>query len=286
MTLARFLAGSQSAFVAAMNAEVTTLGLHSTFFFDSFGFDARNRTTAADFARFCQVYLTQHPQSVQVLHNVRELDYPLKANLAPGDRHPARTIHQANRNTLLDTYPGADGLKTGFIEESGYNLAATASRGGQRLVAVVLGVKARSTAEGDKLRTAAGARLLDFGFETYPLRPLPLPEPRPVRVWFSDPETVGTVVAGPTVFPLGPSEGAQLNLKVEGLSDVEGPIQAGQVLGTVVWDVGSTEVHRASLVAERSTVSAPWWIGLRDRVVLFFRGLMGKQAPKPVAAHS
>ncbi|HTH12933.1 MAG TPA: serine hydrolase, partial [Spirochaetia bacterium] len=115
MTLAQFLAGSQEAFVASMNAEAQELGLTRTVFFDAFGYDARNRTTAGDFSQFCRTYLTQHPQSVEFLHNVRELDYPLESNLAPQAKR-LRTIHQTNRNTLLGAYPGADGLKTGYID--------------------------------------------------------------------------------------------------------------------------------------------------------------------------
>jgi D-alanyl-D-alanine carboxypeptidase (penicillin-binding protein 5/6) len=283
MTLARFLAGSQDAFVASMNAEAGALGLTRTVFFDAFGYDARNRTTAGDFSRFCRTYLAQHPQSVEFLHNVRDLDYPLAANQAPGDKKKLRTIHQTHRNTLLGAYPGADGLKTGYIDESGYNLAATAQRGGQRLVAVILGIKARTTAEGDRLRTASGTKLLDFGFQHYPLRPLPLPEVRPVRVWFSQPGTLVPVAAGPTVFPLDDAEASTLKITVEQSAEVEGPVAAGTVLGTVIWSAGGKELHRAPLQAAQEAGPAPWWVGLWDRTKLFFRGLTGKPAPKPVS---
>ncbi len=118
MTLAQFLAGSQEAFVDQMNAEARALGLTGTVFYDAFGYDARNMTTADDFSRFSRYYLLAHPQSLEVLHSVRTLAYPLAQNRAPGDRRPARTIEQTNRNGLLGAYPGADGLKTGFIDES------------------------------------------------------------------------------------------------------------------------------------------------------------------------
>ena len=156
LTLARFLGGSQEAFVTSMNAEAQALGMTQTIFYDSYGYEARNMTTAGDFSQFCRFYLAAHPQSVQVLHNVKDLDFPLAENQAPGDHKKVRTIHQTNRNSLLEAYPGADGLKTGYIDESGYNLAATALRGDQRLVVVILGIKAKNTASGDRLRTTAG----------------------------------------------------------------------------------------------------------------------------------
>ena len=286
MTLAQFLGGSQEGFVALMNAEARALGLEHTVFFDSYGYDARNLTTAGDFARFSRIYLLAHPQSVQVLHNVKELSFPLAENQPPGDHHRLNTIVQENRNTLVGTYPGADGLKTGFIEESGYNLAATALRGGQRLVAVILGIQGRDTAEGGRLRTVAGARLLDFGFVTYPLRPLPLPPLAPVRVWFSDPGSVTPVPSGPTVYPLAADEEPGVTVRVETAAEVEGPLAAGTVVGRLVWSRGDKDFHTVPLKAAAGTPPAPWWVGLWDRTVLFFRGLTGTPAPKPASAHT
>jgi D-alanyl-D-alanine carboxypeptidase (penicillin-binding protein 5/6) len=286
MTLAQFLAGSQEAFVGRMNAEAAALGLAHTQFFDAFGYDARNRTTAADFSRFSRLYLAAHPQAVQVLHNVPEMTYPEAVNQAPGDKRRLNPITQQNRNTLIGTYPGADGLKTGFIEESGYNLAATAARNGQRLVAVILGVRGRDTAEGGRLRTAAGARLLDFGFETYPLAPLPLPVLAPIRVWFASPGTVATVPAGPTVYPLSVEERQAIAVRAEGPAEIEGPAALGTVVGRLIWSRAGKDFYTVDVKTTAAAPEAPWWTGLWDRVVLFFRGLTGTPAPKPVSGHT
>jgi D-alanyl-D-alanine carboxypeptidase (penicillin-binding protein 5/6) len=284
LTLAGYLGGSQPAFVVAMNLEAAALGLLGTVFYDSYGYDARNRTTAGDFAKFSRSYLAAHPQSVQVLHNVRQLAFPLAENRAPNDRRPARTIVQANRNTLLGAYPGADGLKTGFIEESGYNLAATALRGDQRLVVVILGVRGRTTEEGGRLRTAAAVRLLDFGFDLYPLRPLTVPEAVPVRLWYSETPSLVPAPSGPTVYPLSSDEAALVQVRREGPSEVRGPLAAGQVLGRLVWSKEGRDFYTVNLVAPRAVGLAPWWSGLWDRIVLFFRGLTGVPAPPALTA--
>ena len=286
MTLAQFLGGNQEAFVGMMNAEAARLGLTNTVFFDSFGYDSRNRTTATDFARFSRLYLQAHPQSVQVLHNQPNYSFPRAENQAPGDRHRLRTITQLNRNTLIGTYPGADGLKTGYIDESGYNLAATAERGGQRLVAVILGIRGRDTAEGGRLRTEAGARLLDFGFTNYPLRALPLPPLAPVRVWFSEPGSIVPVPAGPTVYPLSLDEQTGLSVRTEVNSEVEGPLVPGAVLGRLVWSRAGKDFQSVALAAPVGAARAPWWTGAWDRVVLFFRGLTGTPAPKPASVRT
>jgi D-alanyl-D-alanine carboxypeptidase (penicillin-binding protein 5/6) len=286
MTLAQFLGGSQEAFVGMMNAEARRLGLHNTVFFDSFGYDARNQTTASDFARFSRFYLQAHPQSVQVLHNQPSYSFPRAENQAPGDKHRLNTITQPNRNSLIGAYPGADGLKTGFIDESGYNLAATAERGGQRLVAVLLGIRGRNPAEGERHRTQAGMRLLDFGFSTYPLRPLPLPPLAQVRVWYSAPGSVTPVPTGPTVYPLSLAEEAGIEVRAEARSEVEGPLVPGAVLGRLVWSRDGKDFQSVPLTAPLGTARAPWWAGAWDAVVLFFRGLTGTPAPKPAFART
>jgi D-alanyl-D-alanine carboxypeptidase len=68
-----------------------------------------------------------------------------------------------NYNTLLGRYPGADGMKTGFICASGFNLVATATRDGRRLIAVVLG------APSSAVRAVKAAHLLEQGFSSEPL---------------------------------------------------------------------------------------------------------------------
>jgi len=286
MTLAYFLGGSQEGFVMQMNAAAQAQGLTSTVFFDSYGYDSRNRTTAADFAKFCRFYLQAHPQSVQVLHNQRQFSYPLTENQAPGDHRKLNTITQPNRNTLLGAYAGADGLKTGYIEESGYNLAATALRGDQRLVVVLLGVQANDALEGGRLRTAAGARLFDFGFSTYPLRALPMPELKPLRVWYSDPGTVLVAPNGPTVYPLAQEEAAGIEVRVEGTLDAIGPLASGTIVGKVIWSRGSRDFYSITLKTVNPAPSAPWWTGLWDAIVLFFRGLTGTPEPTRFGNHT
>ncbi len=286
MTLARFLAGDERAFVASMNTETQALGMGQTVFVDSFGYDSRSTTTAWDFAQFSRRYLSAHPQAVSLIHSVRKFAFPLDANRAPGDRRKAQTIVQANRNTLLDSYPGADGLKTGFIEESGYNLAATAVRGDQRLVAVILGVQAKDEPTGSRRRAVAGGRLLDYGFATFPLRPLPLPVLKPVRVWFSAPGSVIPAPSGPTVYPLAQGELGGIDVRIDGPLEVEGPIAPGTIVGRIVWSKAGQDFYGIDLKSVTNTEDAPWWVTLWDHVVLFFRGLMGVAPPRTASPHT
>ena len=127
---ALLVSGSVEAFAELMNAEADRLGLKTLQFVEPSGYDASNRITAREFAQFLKYYLEEHPESLENLHSIREFSYPRSENLINGNtQHP---IMQYNRNSLLFTYPGADGIKTGFLYESGYNLAATAKKNGMR----------------------------------------------------------------------------------------------------------------------------------------------------------
>src|SRR5258705_7477643 len=84
----------------------------------------------------------------------------------PGIRYGKNV--QRNYNTLIGRYPGADGMKTGFICASGFNLVASATRDGKRLIAVVLG------APSSAVRALKAAQLLERGFNSSGGRPPPI----------------------------------------------------------------------------------------------------------------
>ena len=142
--VAEFVGGSATAFVGMMNAKARELGMADSFFLNPHGLPAPGqRTTARDMLTLARAYLHSHPQALK-LHNTRLLS------------HGGLTTW--NKNPLLGQYPGADGLKTGWVRASGYNLIFTASRGGRRLLAVIMGAPDMTT------RGAAAWRLLDAAF--------------------------------------------------------------------------------------------------------------------------
>jgi len=144
--LAEAVAGSQDAFVEKMNATAARLGMTRTKFVNANGLPAAEQvTTARDLAKLSMAVIKDYPQYA-----------PLWAmmDMRIGNRH-LRT-----HNGLLANYEGADGLKTGFICDSGFNVVASATRDGKRLVAVVLG-----EATGRE-RTTRAASLLEHGFQT------------------------------------------------------------------------------------------------------------------------
>jgi len=133
------IAPSMKDFAEMMNAEARRMGLTSTRFVESSGISSSNITTAYEFASFCYHYLKLHPNSISDFHSVREMSFPLAENVRERYRSSVQTILQYNRNNLLRSYEGVDGLKTGFIDESGFNIALTARRNYTRFILVILG---------------------------------------------------------------------------------------------------------------------------------------------------
>lgn len=142
--VAEFVGGTAPDFIKMMNEKAKSLGMKNSVFLNPHGLPANGQqTTARDMLALSRAYLRAHPDSLS-MHNTRLLEHG--------------GIRTWNKNPLLGQYPGADGLKSGWIRASGYNLIFTATRNGRRLLAVILG------APDMYVRGAEACRLLDASF--------------------------------------------------------------------------------------------------------------------------
>ncbi len=177
--LAYTICGNMEAFVDRMNRIARELNLTHTFFEESSGYSENNTTTASEMAAFSRLYLLNHPDSLNRYHSVRDFTYPKEHNLAPGDviasqdfsqglpKHITMPIYQKNTNPLLGNLPGADGLKTGYIDESGYNLSLTAERNGTRFISVTMKGPGSTVSEGQAGRVHDGTELMEWAFANF-----------------------------------------------------------------------------------------------------------------------
>jgi D-alanyl-D-alanine carboxypeptidase len=146
VTVAEGVSGSVEAFADEMNKTSAALGMRESNWVNPNGLpDSRHVTSARDLAILGRALLQQFPESAS-LFNIGAMQL--------GGRITA------NHNGMLGRYPGADGMKTGFTCPAGYNLVASATHGGQKLIAVVLGAPTPAA------RTAKTAALLDRAFQT------------------------------------------------------------------------------------------------------------------------
>ena len=282
VALATWLDGDVPTFAGRMNARMEELGLIDSYFVEPSGLSPQNLITARNFARFLVAHLDQFPEAVDRYYNVRTYTYP-------DSRHRVATtalqaITQSNRNTLLWSFDGADGFKTGFIDESGYHLAATAVRDGRRLIAIVLGIDAESHAAGGALRAAEASALLEYGFDHFVRLRFDYPTPVPVRVYRGK---------RPVVVPDGPADSvivvpAGTEGRIAGTRDQRDAVLA-PVAATAVGRVGisldGVDLASASLVIPAQEAGSLWRRVL-DTIVLVFRGLFemiaGREGPMRV----
>ena len=146
MALAETVGGSEAGFVAMMNATAAGLGMNSTRFDNPNGLpDPQHISTARDLA---------------VLARAVWMDFPAYHEYfgIPAIKAGKRVLRSQNK--LLEQYRGTNGMKTGFICASGYNVVASAARGGRMMIAVVLGATSSSA------RNETAAQLLDQAFAT------------------------------------------------------------------------------------------------------------------------
>ncbi len=269
--LAYQIAGSIPAFARMMNDEARRFGYRVMHFVEPSGISAQNRVTAREYADFCRHFIALHPDALRDLLSLREFTYPQPVNLINGNHeHP---ITQRNRNVLLWKYAGADGLKTGYIDESGYNMAVTAERDGMRLIAVVLGVRDEMHESGSRLRAQETEQLLDYGFAKFTKLTLGYPKPAPVLVWKGNARHVEIAPEQEPVLVLPKEEVTELKGVVEQQRDIVAPVKKGDSLGAVVYTVNGKEVGRFPLRATRAVEEGGFFRKVFDSVQLFFRDL-------------
>ena len=160
-TIAENLGGSIDGFAAYMNGYAAQLGMRESRFVNPHGLpDERQQTSARDMAILARALYRASPEQ-EDLFNIGAIQF-------------GRRIMK-NHNGLIGRYPGADGMKTGFICASGFNVVASATRSGRRLITVVLGSPSANE------RTLKAADLFDRGFAAggAPSAPRPSKRSRP-----------------------------------------------------------------------------------------------------------
>ncbi|AEJ62110.1 peptidase S11 D-alanyl-D-alanine carboxypeptidase 1 [Spirochaeta thermophila DSM 6578] len=248
--LALLLAPDIPAFASRMNRLVHAMGYTHLFFEEPSGLSPRNTITAREIALFAADYLDRFPSAPARYHAPRALTVGGRTYL--------------NRNTLLGRYPGLEGLKTGYLEESGFHIVAYARRGPTSLIAVLLGIQAPGYWEGMQERDRQAAALLDYGFDTYLTTEPPLTGIRPVRIWGGTHSTLTPRPARPLRVTLARTDLPRLSVEVEQVSERWAPLHPGERLGTVRLLLDGTVLAESSLIAPQHVPRAPFFPFLAD----------------------
>ena len=247
VAVAEFVAGSEPAFVDAMNARAAALGMTATHFANACGLDEEGHLSSArDVAVMSREMLLHHPE-------VREYCTVWMDTLRGG-----RT-QLVNTNKLLKSYSGITGLKTGTTSKAGVCISASAERDGLRLIAVVLG------ASSGKERFEAAKTLLDYGFAHYDSAEVTLPDdaPEELPVKRGTAETTTLDYAAPERLLVPKGEGRDLQTKILLPDTLQAPVRQGSPVGS--WQLlrGETVLQELPICAAQDVQALSFGYCLR-----------------------
>ena len=231
VVLAEGIAGSEEAFADLMNGKAAELGLDDSHFVNATGWPHPDHvTTARDLAELARRIIADFPQY-----------YPMFTEKT----YTYNDIRQGNRNPLLYRYDGADGLKTGYTEASGYGLAASAERRGQRLILVMNGLS------GINVRAREAERWLDYGFREFKNYVL-FEAGQTVDefdVWLGEAETVPLVVDRDVAVVMSRKARAGMVVKIVADGPVSAPVERGSAVARLVVSAPDMAVREWPLMA-------------------------------------
>lgn len=262
IVVAEGLAGSEAAFAAEMTARAKELGLENSNFINSTGWpDPDHVMSAKDLALLAQVLIRNFPDFYP-LFSEKSYDY--------------NGIMQSNRNPLLSDEVGADGLKTGHTEASGYGLTASAKRQSangieRRLILVLNGLESTSQ------RAREAERLLEWGFRSFDSYSLfqgkQIVEHAPV--WLGDRESVPLVLEDPLTVTLSGAARKEMKVSIRYDAPIPAPVHRGDKVGELTVTAPGIAPITRPLVADAAV--AP--LGPVGRVLALTQHWLGNILP-------
>lgn len=232
IVVAEGLAGTEDAFAQIMTEKAAELGMENTVFGNSTGWpDDVTTTTARDLAILGRSIISEFPEY-----------YPMFAESS----FTYNKITQPNRNPLIYGVAGADGLKTGHTEESGYGLVGSALRGDQRVVMVLNGMSSI------KERKNEGIRLMDLTFRSFKKETL-------IKqgdilgyssVWMGQRGVVPLTVGADISKVMDKETAESVTQTMDWPSYISAPITKGQELGRLTLNISGKDYHYPLVAAE------------------------------------
>jgi D-alanyl-D-alanine carboxypeptidase (penicillin-binding protein 5/6) len=233
-------AGSQAEWLGLMNANAAELGMRDTHFGTPNGWpdEGRTYTSARDLAVLAEAMTTRFPGLYRRYFGHRGLVYG--------------GIAQDNHDPITGVVEGADGMKTGFTRESGYNFLGSAERDGRRLVMVLAGAPSAS------MRNKAARDLIRWGFEAFETRTI-LPAATRVgaaRVQNGAQGSVALETAGEVLASVPPGRRQDVTLTVRYRGPVEAPVEQGRQVAFLRVSIPGQTPHDVPLVAAEAVPRA------------------------------
>lgn len=254
IALAEHVAGSEQAFAQLMNAYARKIGMKNSHFVNPHGLPAPGHVSTA--------------HDLALLGRALIRDYPVAYSYNKIKEFTVGPITQPNRNLLLWRDPSVDGIKTGHTSSAGYCLMASAQRGDQRLITVVMGDSSENQ------RAVDSQALLNWGFrffETHRLYEAGKVLATP-KVWKGAQDVVKVGVAQPLLVSTPRGKYDRLKATMELPKSLVAPIAQGQKLGTVKVTLDGKLVAQAPLVAVAAVEEGGFFKRLWHELLMWWQG--------------
>lgn len=254
IALAEHVAGSEQAFAQLMNAYAKKIGMKNSHFVNPHGLSAPGHVSTA--------------HDLALLGRALIRDYPVAYSYNKIKEFTVGPITQPNRNLLLWRDPSVDGIKTGHTSSAGYCLMASAQRGDQRLITVVMGDSSENQ------RAVDSQALLNWGFrffETHRLYEAGKVLATP-KVWKGGADVVQVGVAQPLLVSTPRGKYDRLKATMELPKALVAPIAQGQKLGTVKVTLDGKLVAQAPLVAVAAVEEGGFFKRLWHELLMWWQG--------------
>ncbi len=235
------ISGTEEDFAVLMNETAEKLGLKNSTFANATGWPHPDqKMSAEDLALLAKHIIKEFPEYYHIFSE----KYFTHNN-----------IKQGNRNPLLYSMKGADGLKTGHTEEAGFCLTASAVRDGRRLIGVMAGMNS------NKERSEEAERLMNYGFREFDnYKILTAGEVlAEVPVWYGKEKTVNMVVPEDVVETIRRSDKDEYKMKIVYDEPLKAPIVKGAVIGYAQLNDPEGNVRKINLVAANDVERMGVW---------------------------
>ena len=253
LALAEYIAGTEDVFAGVMNQYAVKLGMNNTNFTNSTGLPDRNHyTTARDLSILANALIKDHPE-IYSWHSIKEFTF--------------NNIKQPNRNLLLWRDDSVDGIKTGYTQNAGYCLVASAVRDDMRLIAIVMGTK------GVELRTRASQSLFGYGFRFFETHKYysKLEELTSAKIWKGDVDNFSLGVDQELWITIPRGQLKKVKPIIETESIIIAPVVKHSIQGTVRLMLDDNEIGKRSVIALENVNEGGLIDRIKDEVKLFFQ---------------
>ena len=254
VVLAEGISGDEEAFAREMNRYAKLLGMQNTYFANSTGWPHPDLQTTA--------------KELAILSKKLIDDFPDLYKLFEEKNFTYNNIKQSNRNPLLYTMSGADGLKTGHTMESGYGLIGSVKRNNRRVTIIINGLNSK------KQRTFESKRLFNIVFRETKLLSLFKNQNSIVKadVWLGNETEVDLIAEKPFKKIITPFEFNKTKIQVEWMNPLPAPIIKGQTLGSIFISIPGKTVIKENLIATKDIGKMPSFLRIKSIVKFLLYG--------------